>query len=154
MRNPAVRIACPGRGAARALAKRCVADPGPLQTAAVPVLQRIIPLRFMLRCARDTELPRRTAASCEETTFTCGRIRSLVSDLLLTMKITTRTCEPSARGAMGRTAGVIAGHSASKTRVNVLMTRQSIRFGKSRFFSMDARVKPAHDDSRMPRAPH
>jgi len=32
------------------------------------------------------------------------------------------------------------------------MTRQSIRFGKSRFFSMDARVKPAHDDSRMPRA--
>src|SRR5262249_46975436 len=37
---------------------------------------------------------------------------------------------------------VIAGHSASKTRVNALMTRQSIDFRKK----MDARVKPAHDE--------
>ena len=39
---------------------------------------------------------------------------------------------------------VIAGHSASKTRVNALMTRQSIYF--ERFFAkqMDAR-KPVHD---------
>ena len=37
---------------------------------------------------------------------------------------------------------VIAGHSASKTRVNALMTRQSIDFHKK----MDARVKPAHDE--------
>jgi hypothetical protein len=36
---------------------------------------------------------------------------------------------------MGRTAGVIAGHSASKTRVNALMTRQSIRFEK--FFAKE-----------------
>src|ERR1700757_888223 len=43
------------------------------------------------------ELPRRTAASCEEPTFTCGRIRSIVSGLLFTMKTATRTCEPSAR---------------------------------------------------------
>jgi hypothetical protein len=28
---------------------------------------------------------------------------------------------------------VIAGHSASKTRVNALMTRQSIRFAKSSY---------------------
>src|SRR6266851_6443761 len=38
-----------------------------------------------------------TAASCEEPTFTCGRIRSIVSGLLFTMKTATRTCEPSAR---------------------------------------------------------
>jgi hypothetical protein len=37
------------------------------------------------------ELPRRTAASCEEPTFTCGRIHSIVSGLLFTMKIATRT---------------------------------------------------------------
>ena len=97
MRNPAVRIACPGRGAARAPAKRCIADPGPPRTVTIPDLQRIIPLRFMLRCARDTRAPRPDAASCEEPTFTCGRIRSIVSGLLFTMKTATRTCEPSAR---------------------------------------------------------
>src|SRR6266851_3407100 len=56
-----------------------------------------------------------TAASCEEPTFTCGRIRSIVSGLLFTMKTATRTCEPSARGA--EPAFVIAGHSVLKTRV-------------------------------------
>src|SRR5262249_52172545 len=40
------------------------------------------------------------ATSCEEPTFTCGRIRSIVSGLLFTMKTATRTCEPSARGMM------------------------------------------------------
>src|SRR6266487_2799729 len=35
-------------------AKRCIADPRPPQTGPVPGLQRIIALRFMLRCARDT----------------------------------------------------------------------------------------------------
>src|ERR1700756_5304911 len=52
---------------------------------------------FVLRCARDRRAPRPTAASCEEPTFTCGRIRSIVSGLLFTMKTATRTCEPSAR---------------------------------------------------------
>jgi hypothetical protein len=33
-------IACPGRGAARASAKRCTADPGPPRTGTVPGLQR------------------------------------------------------------------------------------------------------------------
>jgi hypothetical protein len=37
-------------------AKRCTADPGPPQAVTVPGLQRIIPLRFMLRCARDAPL--------------------------------------------------------------------------------------------------
>src|SRR5438034_10666846 len=45
---------CPGCGAARNKVERCTADPGPPRTAEVPGLQRIIPLRFMLRCARDT----------------------------------------------------------------------------------------------------
>ena len=35
-------------------AKRCTADPGPPQPLTIPGLQRIIPLRFMLRSARDT----------------------------------------------------------------------------------------------------
>ena len=39
---------------------------------------------------------------------------------------------------------VMAGHSASKTRVNALETRPSIIFAKK----MDARVKPAHDVER------
>jgi len=39
------------------------------------------------------------------------------------MKTATRTCEPSARGAMRSPALVIAGHSALKTRVDALMTR-------------------------------
>jgi hypothetical protein len=55
---------------------------------------------FVLRCARDRRAPRPTAASCEEPTSTCGRIRSIVSGLLFTMKTATRTCKPSARGAM------------------------------------------------------
>ena len=48
--------ACPGRGAAQNEVKRCTADPGPPRPrcVAVPVLQRIMLLRFMLRCARDT----------------------------------------------------------------------------------------------------
>jgi hypothetical protein len=81
----------------------------------------------MLRCARDARAPRPAAAWCEESTYACGRIRSLVSGLLLTMKTATRTCEPSARAMWGQ-AFVIAGplpfipaHSASKTRVNALM---------------------------------
>jgi hypothetical protein len=53
-------------------------------------------LSALLRCARDT------AAWCEEPTFTCGRIRSIVSGLLFTMKTATGTCEPSARDAMRR----------------------------------------------------
>jgi hypothetical protein len=38
-------------------AKRCTADPGPpnIKLVKVPGLQRIIPLRFLLRCARDTQ---------------------------------------------------------------------------------------------------
>src|SRR5262249_15895689 len=46
--------ACAGGGGARALARGCTADRGPPQTGTVPGLQRIIPLRSMLRCARDT----------------------------------------------------------------------------------------------------
>src|SRR5258708_38768774 len=49
------------------------------------------------------ELPRRTAAACEEPTFTCGRIRSIVSGLLFTIKTATRTSEPSTRDAIDRT---------------------------------------------------
>jgi hypothetical protein len=61
MTNGAVGIVCPGCDAARAAAKRCVADPGPPRTGTVPGLQRIIiALRFMLRCARDT----RGASTC------------------------------------------------------------------------------------------
>src|SRR5262249_35327204 len=41
------------------------------------------------RCAQCCE-----AASCEEPTFTCGRLRSIVSGLLFTMGIATRTCAP------------------------------------------------------------
>src|SRR5262249_25518722 len=67
------------------------------------------------------------AASCEEPTFTCGRIRSIVSGLLFTMKIATRTCEPSARGAMRSPAFAIAGHSALKTRVRALGRLLSMR---------------------------
>jgi hypothetical protein len=41
---------------------------------------------------------------------------------------------------------VIAGHSASKTRVNALMTRQSILFSKEHLAKqMDPRVKPGGD---------
>jgi hypothetical protein len=54
MTNVPVDIVCPGCDAARAAAKRCIADPGPPQTAAVPGLQRTVTLRFTLRCARDT----------------------------------------------------------------------------------------------------
>jgi len=54
-------------------------------------------LSALLRCARDTRVGDALAASCEEPTFTCGRIRSIVSGLLFTMKTATRTCEPSAR---------------------------------------------------------
>src|SRR6516162_5178494 len=50
----ALTLACPGCGAARAAAKRCAADPGPPRSVTIPGLQRTIPLRFMLRCARDT----------------------------------------------------------------------------------------------------
>jgi hypothetical protein len=57
-RRASAAIACPGRGAARNEVERCTADPGPPETAAVPGLQRIIPLRFMLRCARDTRAQR------------------------------------------------------------------------------------------------
>jgi hypothetical protein len=47
------------------------------------------------------ELARRTAASHEEPTFTCGRIRSIVSGLLFTMKTATPTCRvASARSAV------------------------------------------------------
>ena len=50
---------CPGRGAARNEVERCTADPGPRLVAekevtGVPGLRRIIPLRSMLRRARDT----------------------------------------------------------------------------------------------------
>ena len=34
--------------------ERCTADPGPPRTGKVPGLQRIVALRFTLRCARDT----------------------------------------------------------------------------------------------------
>src|SRR5213593_360038 len=40
------------------MAQRCTADPGPrllCKETGVPGLQRIIPLRCMLRCARDTQ---------------------------------------------------------------------------------------------------
>ena len=49
---------CPGCGAARALAKRCTADPGPSRARCetVPGLQRTTSLRFVLRCARDTPI--------------------------------------------------------------------------------------------------
>jgi hypothetical protein len=46
---------------------------------------------------------------------------------------------------------VIAGHSALKTRVNALMTRQSITLRKKLLAKkMDARVKPAHDALNKP----
>jgi hypothetical protein len=45
------------------------------------------------------------------------------------------------------TKPVIAGHSPSKTGVNALMTRQSIFLKRLFLYLMDARVKPAHDDS-------
>ena len=48
-------IACPGCDAARAAAKRCIADPGPPRTGTVPGLQRTTRLRLALRCARDTK---------------------------------------------------------------------------------------------------
>src|ERR1700730_6537214 len=38
----------------RCSAKRCTADPGPPQIGTIPGLQRTTPLRFVLRCARDT----------------------------------------------------------------------------------------------------
>jgi hypothetical protein len=57
-----------------------------------------------LKSEQGYERIRRYRASCEEPTFTCGRIRSIVSGLLFTMKTATRTCEPSARGAIGNTA--------------------------------------------------
>ena len=38
----------------RCSAKRCTAAPGPPETVTVPGLQRTVPLRFTLRCARDT----------------------------------------------------------------------------------------------------
>src|SRR5262249_28269808 len=75
-----------------ASAKRCIADPGPPRTITIPGLQRIIPLRFMLRCAQGHDRATTTAASCEEPTSTCGRICSIVSGLLFTMKTATPTC--------------------------------------------------------------
>ena len=51
-----------------------------------------------------------------------------------------------ARAGTPQVKVVIAGHSASKTRVNALTTRQSIHLRKDSFAKkMDARVKPAHD---------
>ena len=46
-----------------------------------------------LKSELGSERVRRYRASCEEPTFTCGRIRSTVSGLLFTGKIATRTCE-------------------------------------------------------------
>jgi hypothetical protein len=60
-------------------------------------------LSALLRCARDTRVSRRTSASCEQPTFTCGPRGCIVSGLLLTMKTATRTCEPSAGGDWHRT---------------------------------------------------
>src|SRR5262245_11074450 len=54
------RRACPGCGAARNEVERCTADPGPPRTGTVPGLQRIVALRFTLRCARDTRNERNT----------------------------------------------------------------------------------------------
>ena len=88
-------IACPGCDAARASATRCVADPGPPQIAAVPGLQRTT----SCCAAHGTRAPRRTAASCKEPTFACGRLRSIVSGLLFTMKTATRACDRSAGSA-------------------------------------------------------
>jgi hypothetical protein len=48
----------------RCSAKRCTADPGALQTqefVTVPGLQRTTTLRFVLRCARETQLFQRYA---------------------------------------------------------------------------------------------
>jgi len=74
MTNGAVGIVCPGCDAARAAAKRCVADPEPLRTETVPGLQRIIALCFMLRCARDTrEAPTCGCAKSGPTEFHCFR---------------------------------------------------------------------------------
>src|SRR5262249_48189383 len=45
----------------------------------------------------------------------------------------------------------LPGIARRKTRVNALMTRQSILFNEA-LFPMDARVKPGHDESRTPAA--
>ena len=112
MTNRAVGIACPGRGAARNEVERCTADPGPdwngPRKSGLPDLRvferrsRVNPrsvsaahhsamLHAALRPGHES-----AATRCEPT-FTCGRIRSIVSGLLFTMKTATRTCEPSAR---------------------------------------------------------
>ena len=53
--------------------------------------------RGCLKSELGCERVRRYRASCKEPTFTCRRIRSIVSGLLFTMKTATRTCEPSTR---------------------------------------------------------
>ena len=104
-------IARPGRGAARAPAKRCARDTG------------------------------RTAASYEEPTFTCGRLRSIVSGLLFTMKTATRTCEPSARGAMELDDSVRAVSS---------LTVRSNAWARHKLMLVPARQIWPHDPLRRP----
>ena len=96
--NASDAIACPGRGAARNEVERCTADPGPPK--------------------RHTGARRPAAAWCEEPTYACGRIRSIVSGLLFTMKTATRTCKLSARGAMRSPTFVIAGPSSVHSRAS------------------------------------
>jgi hypothetical protein len=86
MTNGPVGIVCPGCDAARAAAKRCIADPGPPQTAAVPGLQRTVTLRFTLRRARDTRQNQPAAAGNDR------RLSFIVSGLLFTMNAATPTC--------------------------------------------------------------
>src|SRR5262249_1340132 len=83
-------------------------------------------LSALLRCARDTRVSRRTSASCEQPTFTCGPRGCIVSGLLLTMKTATRTCEPSAGGDWHRTRhGARAGERTKDESGPVLILRSA-----------------------------
>jgi hypothetical protein len=80
------------------------------------------------------------AAWCEEPTYACGRIRSIVSGLLLTMKTATRTCEPSARVRCG------ARHLSLPALFRSFPRKRESRAKRSSFGILDPRFR---GDERM-----
>src|SRR5216684_420356 len=78
-----VGIVCPGCDAARAPAKRCIADPGPPRTETVPGLQRTT----SCCAAPGTRVKDQPAAVRNR-----GRRNFIVLGLLFTMTFATHTC--------------------------------------------------------------
>src|SRR5262249_58208246 len=98
-----------------------------------------------LRCARAALRPGHEsaathAASCEEPTFTCGRLRSIVSGLLFRMKGATRTCAPQI-DACASAANWATSPASAVQRLGCARLETGMRLG---YFTMP--VHPMHRD--------